>query len=141
MSEQEESPAVPQPVPPRPRPVLLTVTCLFAFTWFALLALLSILFALKGERIAFTRNLYLPGDNATTTGVIALFITWFLLNAAGVAGTLLIWFLRRTGYFLVLFASLAALTFQFVQHSTVPGAAGVNIVLALLFTVFYKRFH
>jgi hypothetical protein len=139
MNEKDELPDIPEPVPLKPRPVLLTVACLFSFVYHILLLGLSGFFLLSSGRIAGIRNLYVPEDALTGGQVRLLFLTWFVLFLAGFAGTLLIWFQRRKGFYIFLASSLLMVVYHFNRPTVSPGVAGVSVVLLFLFGLFLKR--
>jgi len=131
----------PKTGPVTPRPVLLTVLCLFSFIFFSLLSLLFFIFVFYSGKIASVRNLYVPEDKYSANHLLILFSAGLLFHLTAFAGTFLLWHRRKAGYYLLAPSCLFIALYQLLQPHTTLGTAGVYIFLIILFGLFFRRLH
>ena len=141
MEEEHGKPDIPERIPHKKRPVLLSVLCLFSFTYFTFLSLLFFISVLYSGNLNTVRNQYLPGIIYTQHQVLFYFAAGFLLHFTALAGSVFLWFCRKTGFYLLAPSCILLAAFQIFQPQTSMGTTGVYISLALLFALFYKRLH
>ena len=141
MDKEPRQASVPEPVQVKSRPVLLTVLCLFSFVYFALLSFLFFIFVFYSGRIAVVRNLYIPEDKFTGSQLLFILVAGFLMHLAAFAGTFLIWFLRRAGFWLLALSCLVMALYQILQPHISLGTTGVYIILIPFFGLFFRRLH
>lgn len=141
MSESAEPvlPAVPEPVPARGRPLVLSVLCVAAWIFFSLLTLLFCAGLYNAGWITEVTNHYIPGERYTTTRFIFSFGAAALLHAIAFTGVVLIWRLRRTGYTLLGIACLAISAWNLTQGTAGAVNTALYIAFILLFGLFYRR--
>ena len=125
----------------RRRPVLLSVLCIFSFVYLGLLSLLFFTCIFYSGTITRVRNLYIPDHIYSHNQLLILFCAFFLLYMVAFAGSLLIWFARKAGYYLLAPACFILATFQAFQPQIATGTTGVNIALILLLGLFFRRLH
>ena len=141
MSEKAENDNTTKTGQVKPRPVFLSVLCLFSFIYFALLSVLFFTCLFYSGTITRVRNLYVPDDVYTGARLLILFCAGFLLHGLAFAGSVFIWYSRKVGYFVLAPSCLIIATWQLFQPQISIGTTGVNIVLIVLFGFFFKRMH
>ena len=124
-----------------PRPFLLTVLCLISLVY---LALLSILFAaalFKSGWITSVMNQYVSGGGLTKTQTALVFGSGLFLHGLAFAGVILIWNLRKSGYYFLGISCLIIASYQLINPLTAITPTAIYIGLILLFGFFYRRLH
>ncbi len=124
---------------PVSRPFLLSALCLFAMVNFGFLSILFLLATFYSGRITHVLNIYIPEDHYTPSRILLLFLAGSVLNALAFSGTVLIWKLRRTGYYIMAFSCVALATFYLKQPNAAISTTAVYILLVILFGVYYRR--
>ncbi|MCX6247772.1 MAG: hypothetical protein NTW10_08575 [Bacteroidetes bacterium] len=127
--------------PVKPRPVLLTALCLFSFVYFGLLALLFLPGIFYSGAITGVIDKYLPTGLYSNTEIRMVFAAGFLLHALGLAGSIVMWNLRKTGYYLLAGACIIVASMQTFRPDISVTSTAVYIIFILLFGVFFKRLH
>ncbi len=121
------------------RPFLLSVISLFFLIFFTIFALLFLLSLFYTGTIAQVINTYIP-ENAFSPLVITLIIlSGFVLHAAASTGILLMWNMRKKGYFVFSVSCLLLTTFQLTQHQVSIAITAVYVGAVILFGLFYRR--
>ncbi len=123
----------------RSRPVLLSVLCLFSFIYFGLVAIIFLTSALWSGRIASVVNSYVPEDIFTHSQLLLVFLGGFLINSVTFAGVVLIWRLRRTGYYLLAAGGFSMAAFQLLIPRAALTTTGLYIAMVVLFGIFFRR--
>ena len=121
------------------RPVLLTVLCLFAFVYFAMLSMLFFTCIFYSGTITRVRNLYVPENAYSHNHLLVLFSSGFLFNLLAFGGALFIWSGKRTGFWLLAPSCLIISAWQALQPQISTGTTMVNIFLLLLFGLFFRK--
>ena len=125
----------------KPRPVFLSMLCLFAFVYFALLTILFFTCIFYSGTITRVKNLYISDDVYTGKQFLFFFSAGFLLHGFAFAGSILIWYRRKIGYYFLALSCLIIATCQFFQPHIAIGTTGVYIVMIILFGLFFNRLH
>lgn len=123
------------------RPVFLTALCLFSFVYFGLFTALFLLGLFYSETITTVIAQYLPAEIHPSSGVRWIFAGGFLLHLLGFIGSVLVWKLRKSGYYLIAGACLAVAVFQTFRPDISVASTAVYITLLILFGVFFRRLH
>jgi hypothetical protein len=127
-----------QPGPVKSRPVFLTALCLFSFVYFGLLTLLLFLGLFNSGWITGVMNQYLETAGYTKMQTIIVFGAGFLLHGLGFTGILLIWNLRKTGYYLLGLSCLVIAAYQLLNPMTAITSTAAYIIFILLFGIFFN---
>ena len=125
----------------KPRPVFLSMLCLFAFVYFALLTILFFTCLFYSGTITRVKNLYISDDIFSGKQLLFFFIAGFLLHGIAFAGSVLIWYRRKIGYYFLALSCLILATSQFFQPHIAIGTTGVYVVMIILFGLFFKRLY
>jgi hypothetical protein len=125
----------------RTRPLFLTVLCLFSFVYFGLLSLLYLAGLFNSGWITSVTNQYLPTGNISNAQTLFIFMAGFSLHCLSFTGILLIWNLRKTGYYFLGLSCLVIAAFQLFNPLTAITSIAIYIILVFLFGIFYKRLH
>lgn len=121
------------------RPFLLTIFCLFAFVFYGLIALLFLTGIFYSGWITELFNKYTP-ENSTSGRIMLLFMTsGFLLHGSSFTGTVMMWKLKKRGYFIFGISGLIIAAYQLFQTRISFITTLVYILLILIFGLFYKK--
>ncbi len=123
------------------RPVLLTVFCLFSFVFFSVMSLLFFMGAFWSGWVTRVTNQYTPSEIYTKNQILIIFLAGFLLHLLAFTGTILIWNLRKTGYYLFGLSCLIIASFQSFQPQIAVTTTAIYILLLLFFGIFFRRLH
>lgn len=121
------------------RPFLVTLLCLFSFVFFGFIAILFIVALFYSGNITGIVNKYLPEHPVSTSGVFLYTCAGFLLHIFSVAGSAMIWRMKRKGYILFAISSLIITSYQLSQTQISFMTTSVYILLIILFGIFYKK--
>jgi len=121
------------------RPVFLTILCLFSFVYFFLWSALFLLATVYSGSVTEVVNRYAPEGAFSRTHILLIFLSGFIFHAMAFTGAILIWRLRRLGYFLLGAACLIIGSYQLSQPQISLNSMSVYIVLIILFGLFYRR--
>lgn len=122
------------------RPFLLTIVCLFSFSFFGFISALFLLSCFYSGRITEVLNKYRPEDTRSK-GMMALFLLGgFLLHVSSLTGSVMIWKMKRTGYYLFSVSALIISAYQLLQANIYFTSTLVYIILVVLFGIFFKRY-
>ena len=124
-----------------PRPVFLTVLCLISLVYFALLSLFFIAGLSNATWITGVMNQYLPAVDYTKTQTLLFFGTGLFLHGLAVTGVLLIWNLRKTGYYFLGISCLITAIYQLINPLAAITSTAIYIAFILLFGFFFRRLH
>jgi len=123
------------------RPVFLTIFCLSAFVFFAIVSVLSLAGIFYSDWITGVTNKYLPEDKYSDAEFRILFISGFLLHTMALLGTILIWRLRKSGYFFTAISCLIIASYQLFNPNFTIASTAVYIITLIGFGLFYRRLH
>lgn len=121
------------------RPVFLTILCLSTFVFFAIVSVLSLAGIFYSDWITGVTNKYLPEDKYSNAEFRILFISGFLLHAMALSGTILIWRLKRIGYYFTAISCLIIACYQLFNTTTAITSTATYVILIFLFGIFYKQ--
>ncbi len=121
------------------KPVFLRVLCLFSFVYFGIVAIIFLASSIWSGRIAGVVNTYVPEDLFTPAQLLLVFAGGFLLNSIALAGSILMWKLRRSGYYLLAGTCLTLATFQLLIPRAALTTTGLYIALVVLFGMFFRK--
>jgi hypothetical protein len=124
---------------PKSRPILLSLLCMVSFVFFFMFSMLFLAGMLKAEWITGVTNQYLLADHTTRSHTMLVFGAGFLLHAAAFTGTVFIWNLRKSGYYILGISCLTVASYQLFNPLTVIASTAIYIVLILSFGIFFKR--
>lgn len=141
MNKEIEQVTVEPLTTPDTRPVLLTVWCLAAFVFFGIFTILHFFGILYNNWIIEVTNQYIPEELNTKTEVRFLFLAGFILHATALAGAVLMWRLRRLGYYLLSVSCLIVSFYQLFQSNFTVASTFLYIFMIIGFGLFYRRFH
>jgi hypothetical protein len=143
MTNPEETAPVenlPAAAPPA-RPFLLTLLCLPAFTFFTLLSLVYIAVLVRAGWITEVTNKYLGTSGESVARNVLMFGGGFLLHGLAVAGVILMWRIRKTGYYLLGGSCIVISVFQLFNPRAEVVSTAVYMGFLLLFGLFFRRLH
>ena len=136
MEEIQNKPKA-EPVVRRQRPLMLTVFCLWGFVYFGLLSLLFIAgLAWSG----FLRELvqkYASAGIFRHADIWWILLTATVLHLAGISATLMIWLLKKKGYFLLVLVCFSVLAIQLF----LPGVGLLSPIVYLIFIIMFGLFY
>ena len=121
------------------RPFLMTVLCLFSFVFFGLISVLFLIALLYSGSITDMVLRYAPVNSPARITVHFYILGGFLLHALSLAGTILIWKMRRLGYLLFGISSLIISAYQLFATQISPLTTAFYIGLILAFGFFLKK--
>ncbi|MCX6266251.1 MAG: hypothetical protein NTW16_02690 [Bacteroidetes bacterium] len=124
-----------------PRPFLLTVLCLISLVYFLLLTIFFTAGLFNAGWITSVMNQYVSGGNLTKTQTVLVFGSGFFLHGLAFAGVILIWNLRKIGYYFLGISCLIAASYQLINPLTAVTPTAIYIGLILVFGFFYRRLH
>ena len=141
MDEEIRPAEIKEVVPQRPRPLILTLLCLFTLVYFALLTLLFLAGLFNTGRIAVVMNQYMPAEGFTKVQSLFVFLAGFTLHGLAFTGVVLIWNLRKTGYYLLGLSCLIIAAVQLLNPTAAITSTAVYIIILFLFGLFFRRMH
>jgi len=121
------------------RPIILSIFCLFGFTYFILLAFLFILATFCSGWITEVTNKYMPAEAVTKAQVFLVFFTGALLHLIAFAGLILIWNMKKMGYFLLGIPCLLIASYYLCQSQISVSITVIYIIFIIIFGFFYRR--
>ncbi len=140
--EEEIKPNEPEVIElTKPRPVLLTVLCLISFVFFSVFSLLFIAGLFYSGWIARVTMQYMPAGEFTKTQIQFFFCAGFLLHGLAFAGVLMIWNLRKAGYYLLGISCLIVAAYQLLLPFSAIASTAVYVIFLFLFGIFFRRLH
>lgn len=104
----------------------------------ALLLVISLFYAGSFRSLL---NTYLAGATLNTSGVFLIIASLFIVYACAFAGILLMWRLRRKGFYLFVGAVLILGVFQLFSNDFSFLSTTILIILLLFFSLFFRKLH
>jgi hypothetical protein len=126
--------------PARKRPFFLTALCLASFIFFGLISLLLLVSLLYSGSFRNLINTYVTGAPVSFVGVFFVLLLMCLLTAAAFTGTLLMWRLKRKGFFIFGIPVLAIASYQLVRNEVPVLSTAILIFFLVSFGIFYKYY-
>ncbi|HSN50730.1 MAG TPA: hypothetical protein VLR52_05815 [Bacteroidales bacterium] len=120
-------------------PFSLSLVALFFFVFFGVYALIFLLSLFYSGTITRVINTYIPEDAFSPTVITLIILGGFVLHAAASAGILMMWKLRKKGYFLFATSCILLTTYQLTQHQVSVIITAVYIGAVILFGIFYRK--
>lgn len=130
-----EEPAKPQAT----RPFLLTVISLFSFVFFGFIAGLFLLAVFYSGWITEVVNKYTPEDMESRAQITAFVLFGFLFHASSLAGVVMMWLMKRKGYYVFAISCLIITGYQLSQAKISFTTTVVYILLIIFFGIFFKK--
>jgi len=124
-----------------PRPVFLTMLCVFAYIFYGLISLLFLAALFSSGWISEVRNKYLPEGTESKQMIILIIAAGFLLHLISFIGSIKIWYCRKSGYLMLSISSLIIALLQLLSEKISIFTTAVYICFILLFGIYYRRFH
>jgi hypothetical protein len=121
------------------RSFLLTVLCLFSFVFFGLISVLFLFALLYSGSIADMVLRYAPENPPARISVFFYILGGFLLHTLSLAGIILIWNMKKSGYILFSISSLIIAAYQLLATQISPLTTAFYIGLIFAFGLFYKK--
>lgn len=125
----------------RTRPFVLTLLCLFSFIYFGIFLLLFLAGLVKARSITRIMDQYLSTELPALPPAAWIFGVGFTLHALAFAGVILVWKLRKTGYYFLGLACLIIAALQLINPMAAVASTAIYIVFLLLFGLFFRRLH
>jgi len=123
----------------RSRPLVLSVLCIFGFVYFALLFLLFILASFYSGWITGVTIKYVPAETLTGTQLLLVFIIGAILHGTAFSGLVLIWNLKKAGYYLLGIPCFMVALYHLLQPQISVSYTIFYILFIFIFGLFYRR--
>jgi len=142
MEKEEIQPLTPATVNQvKPRPVVLTILCLFSFVYFSALSFLFFMGSFWSGWVTQVTNQYSPPEMYSKNQILFTFLAGFTLHLTALTGTVLIWKLKRPGYYLTGLSCLIIAFYQSIQPQITVTTTVTYIFFLISFGLFYRRLH
>jgi hypothetical protein len=125
----------------QPRPVFLSMICVFAFVFYGLISILFLAALFSSGWISEVRNKYLPEGNESKLMIILIIAAGFLLHMISLIGIIKMWYRRKSGYLMLSISTLIIALFQLFSDRISIFTTAVYICFIVLFGIFYRRLH
>jgi magnesium-transporting ATPase (P-type) len=125
----------------QPRPVLLSVLCIFSFAFYGLISLIFLFAVFYSGWISEVRNKYLPEGTESKNIILLITVSGFLLHFISLIGSINMWRRRKSGYLMLSISTLIIAFFQLFSNRISILSTSVYITLIVLFGIYYRRFH
>jgi hypothetical protein len=125
----------------QPRPLFLSVLCIFVFVFYGLISLFFIVALFSSGWISEVRNKYLSEGTESKQTIILITAAGFLLHLISLIGSINIWFRRKYGYLMLSVSTLIIALFQLFSDRFSIFTTAVYIGPIILFGIYYRRFH
>jgi hypothetical protein len=121
------------------RPFILTILCLVSFVYFGIISLLFLLSVIFSGWITEVINKYTPENVFSQTIILLITAGGFLLHALSFTGTLMIWKMKKSGYYLFSVSALLIAIYHLINHKIPLSLTAAYIALIFLFGIFYRK--
>jgi len=122
------------------RPVLFTGLALFSSVYFSLMALLFLSAIFYSGPITSVLEKYALDEEFSKNQIVAIFAGGFVLHLLGLTGSILLWKLRKQGYYLLAVPCFIIALFQLFRPEISVASTFIYFLFIVLFGVFFKRF-
>jgi len=129
----------PKNSPVNSRPFFLTLLCLFSWVFFGLLSILFLTGIFWSAWVTRVTNQYIPSETWSVSQVRLIFAAGFLLHLLAFTGSILIWNMKKTGYYLLAISCLGIAAAQSLQPQIAVSATALYILFILAFGIFYRK--
>ena len=119
------------------RPLVLTALCLFSFVYSTIIALLAVTAIFYSGTLTRIVEQY-ASEGSFSISPVLIFIILFLLYAGVFTGTLLIWKMKKKGYYLFGISIIAVTIFQLMSPQVNVIATLADIGLLIFFGFFFR---
>jgi hypothetical protein len=123
----------------KPRPVFLTALCLFSMVYFGIFSILFLAGLFKLSTITRVMDQYLSTGAHAMPPAAWIFGAGFFLHALALAGVVMIWRLRRPGYYFLGISCLAIAVLQMINPTAAVSSTAIYVIYILIFGIFYRR--
>jgi hypothetical protein len=142
MEEEEIHPLDPASINQvKTRPVVLTILCLFSFVYFSVFSFLFFMGSFWSGWVTQVTNQYSPSEIYSKNQILFTFLAGFILHLTALTGIVLIWNLKRPGYYLTGLSCLIIAFYQSIQPQIAVTTTVTYIFFLISFGLFYKRLH
>jgi hypothetical protein len=141
MKEEIRPIELPKTGPVTSRPVFLTILCLFSYVYFSVLTILFFIGILWSDWIIRVTSQYAQPEIYSKSQILLFFLAGFLFHLLAFTGSILIWNLRKTGYYILGLSCLIIAMGQFILPNIAVTTTTVYILLLILFGIFFRKFH
>jgi hypothetical protein len=121
------------------RPFILTLLCLFSFVFFGLMTIVFLFALFYSGSITDMVLRYSPENPSAGITVGVYIVGGFILHAIAFSGIILIWRLKKIGYWLFGIASLIIASYQLFATQISPLTTALDVILLIAIGIFYKR--
>ncbi len=121
------------------RPVLLSIFCLFGFVYFFLLSGILVLALFYSGWITEVTNKYAPVRVVTANQLLLIFLSGALLHMVAFAGLVMIWKLKRLGYYFLGAPCLLISSYFLLLPGVSPTTVIVYILFIFIFGFYFRR--
>ncbi len=139
MEAEKEQTATVEAKNVRQRPMLLTMLCLFSLVYFGLMALLFLAGLFWAGTVTNVMNQYMTTAKYTKMQTDLMFGAGFSMHGLAFTGIIMVWKLRKTGYYLLGIACLIIASYQLLLPSAATASTAVYIFFIFAFGLFFKR--
>ena len=123
------------------RPVLLSVLCLFSFVFLGMLSIFFFTGMFFSGWITSVTNQYFPKEAIQQSHILIITGAGFLLHLLAIAGSIMIWNLKKTGFYMLGFSCIIITIYQTFRPQISLSTTALYIILILLFGLFFRRLH
>ncbi|MCX6286865.1 MAG: hypothetical protein NTY96_07110 [Bacteroidetes bacterium] len=134
------SPNIPAPLPQRKRPFFLEVLCIFGWVYFFVFSVLFIAGFFFSGWVTNAINLYAPVSQYSHIEVKMIFAMYSVLFMLAFSGIILMWNLRRYGYYFYGVSVLILASFQLFMPGIAFSGTIIFIAFLILFGLYFRRF-
>lgn len=127
--------------PKAQRPFFLSILCVAIFTYSSLFILVFLIAIFFNSWIAGVLNDFLANGNVNHSYLIILSVVGIVLYSMSFYAALLIWKLRRKGFYIFLLSSFLIIAFPYLLHFGNVISAIVLLILNLLILIYYRKLH
>jgi len=121
------------------RPVLLTALCLFGMVYFLLISVILVVASFYSGWISEVTNKYAPARLIRPNMMLLIFIAAALLHMVSFAGLVMIWKLKKTGYYLLSIPSFLIACYFLILPEVSPSTVIIYIVFIFAYGFYYRR--
>ncbi|MCX6281082.1 MAG: hypothetical protein NTU51_03900 [Bacteroidetes bacterium] len=134
------STGIPSPLPQKKRPFFLEVLCIFSWVYFFVFSMLFMAGFLWSGWVTDAINLYAPVSRYSGLDVKLRLAAYAVLFILAFSGIILIWNLKRTGFYLYGVSSITIAFMQLLLPGVTFSGTIIIIVLLILFGLYFRRF-
>jgi hypothetical protein len=137
--ERERSTGAAAPSSTGKRPVLLSLLCLTGFVYFLVLSVLLVIAVFYSGWISEVTNKYAPVRLVSPSKLLLIFLGAALLHMVSFAGLVLIWKLKKTGYYLLSIPCFLIACYFLLLPEVSPSTVIIYILFIFAYGFYYRR--